>query len=107
MHSPIQIDKVPLGFGDALEPIQQRLSSRILRVVELDLVPVAAVFETEGLNTHIRDLQTGFDGALEPVELISQAEYLLSFGCGELNLYRIVVVLGFLVGQLPVSLQRD
>src|SRR3981189_912891 len=98
MHSPIELDEVSLGFGDALKPLEQRLSSRILRVVELDLVLVGAILVTEGLDAHIRDLQTGLDRTLESVEFVSQGEYLLSVGGAELNFDRIVVVLGFLVG---------
>src|SRR5215472_14362879 len=36
MHGAIELNEVPLRFGNALEPIEQRLSGRILRVIELD-----------------------------------------------------------------------
>src|SRR5580704_14209362 len=106
MHCTIELDQVPLSFGDALEPIEQHLSRRILRVIELDLVLVCAVLETKGLGAHVGDLQTGFDGMLKPPELFGQGEYLLSVGGRKLKLDRIVVVLGFLVGGLAV-VQKD
>ncbi len=50
---------------------------RVLRVVELDLVLLGAVFEAKSLGAQVGDFQPGFEGTLEVVQLFGQVENFL------------------------------
>ena len=71
-----------LGFRDALEAIEQGLRVEVLGIVELDLVLLGAIFKAKGFGSQIGDLQAGFQGMLEVVELVGESENLVGVAIG-------------------------
>src|ERR1017187_36793 len=94
-------------FGHPLAPIPKQPGVRILRGVELYLAFFRAVFQAESLGAQESHFESGFDGTLEIVQFLYQAEDFRSLGPGEFKRERQGVIRRFLVHRLAALLESD